>query len=69
MATKTAMIRARVEPDLKDDAENILKKLGLKPSQAITLFYKQVVLNKKVPFEISLSLKKEKKVTAKVNFL
>ncbi len=69
MATKTAMIRARVEPELKDAAENILKKLGLKPSQAITLFYKQVVLNKKVPFEISLSLKKEKKVTAKVNFL
>ncbi len=61
MATKTAMIRARVEPDLKDDAENILKKLGLKPSQAITLFYKQVVLNKKVPFEISLSLKNGKK--------
>ena len=51
---KTEMIRARVEPDLKAQAERVLHKLGLSATEAITLFYKQVVLRQGVPFEVSI---------------
>jgi antitoxin component of RelBE/YafQ-DinJ toxin-antitoxin module len=39
---KTSTIRARIEPDLKGKAEQILEQLGLTTTQAITLFYKQL---------------------------
>lgn len=54
MATKTAMIRARMKPELKNEAETILESLGLKPTEAITMFYTQIVLKKGVPFGIDL---------------
>jgi DNA-damage-inducible protein J len=51
---KTETIRARVEPELKRDAEAVLKALGLNASEAITLFYRQVALRRGLPFEIKL---------------
>ena len=39
---KSAMVRARVEPKLKQDAESLFERLGLSATQAITLFYRQV---------------------------
>ena len=49
---KTGMIRARVQPSLKIEAERILSKLGLNPSDAVRLFYKQVVIRKGLPFAV-----------------
>lgn len=49
---KTSTIRARIEPDLKDKAEQVFRKLGLTSTQAITLFYKQVELRNGLPFDI-----------------
>ena len=49
---KTETIRARVEPGLKRDAEAVLKKIGLTPSEAITLFLTQVKLTKGLPFPL-----------------
>lgn len=49
---KTAMVRARIEPDLKKKAEDVLSKLGLSPTQAIRLFYRQVDLRKGLPFDV-----------------
>jgi DNA-damage-inducible protein J len=49
---KTETIRARVEPELKREAEAVLKALGLNASEAITLFYRQVALRRGLPFEI-----------------
>ncbi len=51
---KTAMIRARVEPELKQQAEEILSHLGLSPTVAITLFYRQVALQYGLPFSVRL---------------
>jgi DNA-damage-inducible protein J len=51
---KSDTIRARVEPDLKREAEAVLKALGLNASEAITLFYRQVALRRGLPFEIKL---------------
>ena len=49
---KTETIRARVEPRLKREAEAVLKKIGLTPSEAITLFLTQVKLTKGLPFPL-----------------
>ena len=49
---KSEMIRARVEPKLKHDAEVVLDKLGMTPTEAITLFYKQVTLHHGLPFPV-----------------
>lgn len=51
---KTQMIRARVEPDLKQDAEKIFSTLGLSATEAITLFYKQVALCQGLPFAVRI---------------
>ncbi|PCI39961.1 MAG: type II toxin-antitoxin system antitoxin, RelB/DinJ family [Rhodospirillaceae bacterium] len=51
---KTEMIRARVEPELKQDAEDVFSTLGLSPTEAITLFYKQVTLQHGLPFEVRI---------------
>ena len=51
---KTAMIRARTEPALKKEAENVFKKLGLTSTEAINLFYTQVKLHKGLPFEVKI---------------
>jgi DNA-damage-inducible protein J len=46
------MIRARLEPELKDHAEAIFHRLGLSATQAITMFYRQVELRKGLPFDV-----------------
>ena len=51
---KSAVVRARIEPELKEHAEAILDRLGLNPSQAITIFYRQVELRDGLPFEVSI---------------
>jgi DNA-damage-inducible protein J len=51
---KTAYINARVEKKLKDDAEKVLKRVGVKTSDALTMFYKQVVLRQGLPFEVRI---------------
>ena len=47
---KTAILNARIEPRLKNDVEKIFQELGISPTQAITMFYKQVILNNGLPF-------------------
>jgi DNA-damage-inducible protein J len=51
---KTEAIKARVEPKLKAQAERILDELGLDVSDAIRVFYKQVVLRKGLPFDVAI---------------
>ncbi len=49
---KSAMLRARIEPILKEEVDSILKELGLSTSEAINLFYKQIKLRKGLPFQV-----------------
>ena len=51
---KTALISARIDPELKNNAEYVFKELGLTTAQAITLFYKQVELQHGLPFRIKI---------------
>jgi DNA-damage-inducible protein J len=52
--SKTVTIRARFDPQLKHDAEIILSMLGLSHTEAITLFYRQMILQHGLPFEIKI---------------
>ena len=49
---KTSTVHARIEPDLKNETEELFHKLGLSVTQAITLFYKQVQMRKGLPFDV-----------------
>ena len=46
---KSASIHARIRPELKEEAEAILKELGLNATQAITLLYEQIRLTRGLP--------------------
>ncbi|NOZ23987.1 MAG: type II toxin-antitoxin system RelB/DinJ family antitoxin [Planctomycetes bacterium] len=50
--SKSAIVRARMDPKLKRDAESLFEALGLSRTQAITLFYRQVALRKGLPFDV-----------------
>ena len=54
MATKSANLYARIEPDVKEQAESILSALGIPASNAINMFYKQIILNRGLPFEVKI---------------
>ena len=54
MAAKTANLYARIEPDVKEQAESILNSLGIPVSNAINMFYKQIILQRGIPFEVKL---------------
>lgn len=54
MAAKSANLYARIEPDVKEQAENILSTLGISASNAINMFYKQIILNRGLPFEVKI---------------
>ena len=49
---KTANLYARIEPELKTEAETILGGLGVPVSNAINMFYRQIVLHRGLPFEV-----------------
>ncbi len=51
---KTANLYARIEPELKERAESILSELGIPASNAISIFYKQIVLQRGLPFSVKL---------------
>ena len=51
---KTANLYARIEPDVKEQAENILSALGISASNAINMFYKQIILQRGLPFEVKI---------------
>ena len=51
---KSANLYARIEPDVKEQAEGILEALGISASNAITMFYKQIILQRGMPFDLKL---------------
>ena len=52
--SKTGTIRARIEPELKHNAETVLAALGLSVTEALTLFYKQISLQNGLPFDVKI---------------
>ena len=54
MAAKSANLYARIEPEVKEKAESILSALGIPASNAINMFYKQIILHRGLPFEVKI---------------
>ncbi len=54
MAAKSANLYARIEPDVKEKAESILSALGIPASNAINMFYKQIILQRGIPFDVKI---------------
>lgn len=55
---KTANIYTRVDPVIKDQAEQILEQLGIPMSNAISIFLRQVILHNGLPFDMKLPVAK-----------
>ena len=51
---KSANLYARIEPEIKEQAEKILSALGIPASNAINMFYKQIILQRGLPFEVKI---------------
>lgn len=59
--SKAAFIRARIEPKLKAEAEDVLDELGITPTQAITMLYKRIAREHEWPIELKIPNAKTRK--------
>jgi len=62
---KSAVVHARIESETKTAAENVLRGLGLSPTEAIRLFYYQICLRNGLPFPVHIPNELTRKVLAK----
>ncbi|MBQ6569780.1 MAG: type II toxin-antitoxin system RelB/DinJ family antitoxin [Clostridia bacterium] len=51
---KTSNLYARIEPEVREQAEAILSALGIPASSAVNIFYKQIILHRGLPFDVVL---------------
>jgi DNA-damage-inducible protein J len=51
---KTAVVHARMEPQTKRAAEGVLHALGISPTEAIRIFYRQITLRRGLPFAVAV---------------
>jgi DNA-damage-inducible protein J len=54
MTTRNAVVKARINDQLKNYVDLIFETLGLTASDAINMFYKQVELHNGLPFELKI---------------
>ena len=54
MAAKTANVMARVEPNVKEQAEAIMDMLGIPTSVVINALYRQIIMTRSIPFSLSV---------------
>lgn len=54
MSIKSSNVAARVEPEIKEKAEEILSRLGISASNGINMFYRQIILWNGLPFRPSI---------------
>lgn len=50
--SKTTSMNIRIEPNLKKQVEEILADLGMNISDAVTIYFKQIVLTDSIPLQI-----------------
>ena len=54
MSAKSSNIMTRVEPSIKEQAEAVLFQLGISMSAAMSMYLRQIALQRKIPFEMAL---------------
>ena len=51
---RTSNVFARVEPEIKEQAERVLNQLGIPMSNAIGMFLRQIIMQRGIPFDMKL---------------
>lgn len=51
---KTEYIRARIEPEIKEQAESILNEIGISTTDALRMFYKSIIRENGIPFKTKI---------------
>lgn len=54
MAMKTANVTARVHPEIKKQAEEVLEQLGIPVSVLIDSLYRQIIMTQSIPYSFSV---------------
>ncbi len=54
MSGKTASVTARIQPEVKKQAEDILEKLGIPVSVLIDTLYRQIIMTNSIPYSLSV---------------
>ena len=54
MATKSANVTARVQPEIKRQAEAVLDRIGLPVSVLIDTLYRQIIMTGGVPYSLTV---------------
>ena len=52
--TKTGHVQVRIDSKVKQSAEDIFNQLGFTSSDAVRMFFHQVVINNGLPFEVKI---------------
>lgn len=66
MTLKSANVVARVEPEIKEQAEDILQQIGISSSSVINALYKQIIIQQGIPFPM-VAFKKQDVGTEQLN--
>ena len=68
---KTETLHVRISPNIKNEAEEILEEMGLNMSYAVSIFLKQVIIKRKIPFDIETksedAIKREEELAYAIN--
>lgn len=62
---QSAIIHARIDQETKTATEFILAKIGMTPTEAIRLFYRQIAIRKEFPIELRVPNKQTASVLSK----
>lgn len=54
MATKTANVTARIQPEIKEQAEAVLDRIGIPVSVLIDTLYRQIIMTGGIPYSLSI---------------
>ena len=59
-----ANVNVRIDNKTKSEAEMVFSQIGLTPTAAINLFYKQVIRTNSIPFELKADIPNESTLKA-----
>lgn len=56
--SNSSVLYVRIDNELKSEAEGVLAQLGITPSSAIQMLYKQIIIHNGLPFDLRLPSQK-----------
>lgn len=58
---RSAFVKVRIDSDLKKKVDGLFQEMGVSPSEAVRMFYKQVEVHKTIPFPVKVPNEETKK--------